>query len=153
MTCQRLERERVANKANDPVLGRVAGWVSDEQFLEVAGFVGLARSREAYDLLKLGQSLNDIHVAEIFSQPKTVATPSRAGLTPGLIFDMSRNCWDSDVQANAESLREYLQTERPVLLIESLKCKAFMDSKLKIHESTRPKVLQDLEAGLRHLKA
>ena len=102
----RIELERVAHQSNDPVLNRIAGWVSDEQFLDV----GLA-----YDLLKLGQSQNDIHVAETFSQPKTVATPSRMGLTPGLLFDMSRSCWDLDVQANAERLCEYLRIERPVL--------------------------------------
>ena len=77
----RFEPERVANKSNDPVFNRIAGEVSDEQFLEVAGLDGPARSRVAYDLLKLGKSQNDIHFAEIFSQPKTV------GLTPGLRFD------------------------------------------------------------------
>ena len=64
---ERFERERVANKSNDPVLSRSAGWVSDEQFLEVAGLDGLARRRVAYDLLKLGQSQNDVHIAETFS--------------------------------------------------------------------------------------
>ena len=34
---ERFERERVANKSNGPVLNRIAGRVSDEQFLEVAG--------------------------------------------------------------------------------------------------------------------
>ena len=72
-----LDRERVANKWSDHVLKRIAREVSDEQFLEVAGLDGPARSRAAYDLLKLGQSLNDIHIAEIFCQPKTVATSSR----------------------------------------------------------------------------
>ena len=32
----RFERERVASKSNDPLLSRIAGWVPDEQFLEVA---------------------------------------------------------------------------------------------------------------------
>ena len=88
----RLVRERVANTSNDPVSNRIAGWVSDEQFLEVVGLNGRARSRAAYDLWKLGQSQNDIHIAETSSQPKRVATPSRMGLTPGLLFDMSRSC-------------------------------------------------------------
>ena len=83
---ERFERERVANKSSDPVLSRIAGWVSAEQFLEVAGLDGPARSRTDYDVLKLG----------------TVATPSRMGLTPALLFDTSRSCWDLDVQANAE---------------------------------------------------
>ena len=51
----RFERERVANKSNDPLLSRIAGWVPDEQFLEVAGLDGPARCRVAYDLLKLGR--------------------------------------------------------------------------------------------------
>ena len=124
---ERFEQERVANKSNDPVLSRLAGWVSDEQLREVAVVDGPARSRVAYDLLKLGQRQNDVHIAETFSQPKTVATPRRMGLTPGLLFDVSRCCWDLDVQSSPERVCEYLRTERPVLSVGSPKCKAFMD--------------------------
>ena len=118
----RFERERVANKSNDLLLSRMAGWVPDEQFLEVAGLDGPARSRVAYDPLKLAQSSSDVHIAEPFSQPKTLATPSRMRLTLGLLFDMSRSCSDLDVQANAERPCEYLRTERPMLLVGSPKC-------------------------------
>ena len=70
---ERFEQERVANKLSDPLFGWIAGETSDEQFLvQVAGL----------------DRPNDIHVAEIFSQPKTMATASRMGLTPGLVFDM-----------------------------------------------------------------
>ena len=34
---ERSEQERVANKSSDPVLSRIAGETSDEQFLDVAG--------------------------------------------------------------------------------------------------------------------
>ena len=132
------------------MLSRIAGWVSDEQFLDVAGLDGPARNRVAYDLLKLAQSQNDIHVAEIFSQPKTLAMSSRMGLTPGLIFDMSRSLWDLDIQAN-ERLCEYLQTERPVLSVGSPKCKAFMDSQPMNRRD--PTFSKTLEAGLSHLKS
>ena len=88
------------------VLSRIAGWVPDEQFLEVDRLDGPARCREAYDLLKLEQSQNDVHIAETFSQSKTAVTPSRVGLTLGLLFDMSRSWWDL-----AERLCEYLRTE------------------------------------------
>ena len=104
----RFERERVACKSNDPLLSRIAGWVPDEQFLEVAGLDGPARCRVACDLSKLEQSQNGVHTAETFSQPKTAVTPSRVGLTPGLLCDMSRSCWDLDVQANAERFCDYL---------------------------------------------
>ena len=97
------------------------------------------------------QSLNDIHVAVMFRQPKTVATLSRMGLTLGLIFDASRSCWDLDVQANAERLCEYLQTERLVLSVGSLKCKAFMD--LQLMDRRNPTSQQTLGAGLSHLKS
>ena len=128
MTCgllERFHRERVQTKWSDHVLSRIAGEVFDEQFLEVAGagLDGPARSRVAHDSSlahdssQLEQSLNDIHVAEIFSQPKTVATSSRMGLTPGWIFDMSCSYLDLNVRTNTERLREFLQTERPVLLV------------------------------------
>ena len=146
---ERFDRERVADKSNDPVLNRIAGWVSDEQFLEVAGLDRPARSRVAYDLLKLVQSQNDIHISETFSPPKTVATPSRMGLTPGVLVNMSRSCWDLDAQANAERLCEYLRTERPVLLVGSSTCKAFMD--LQSMNRRDPKFSKTLEARLSHL--
>ena len=48
----RFEREPVANKSNDPLLSRIAGWVPDEQFLEVAlevaGLDGPALRHVAY---------------------------------------------------------------------------------------------------------
>ena len=135
---ERFERERDANKSNDPFV-EYAGWVSDEQFLEVACLDGPARRRVAYDLLKLEQSQNDVHIAETYSQPKTLATPSRMGLTLRFLFDMTRSCSDLDVQANAERLCEYLRTERPVLLVGSPKCKNIHGS--AIHGSTRPEVL------------
>ena len=56
-----LERERVANKSNHPVFTPIAGWVFDEQFLEVAGLDGRARGRVAHGGEKFGQSLNDTH--------------------------------------------------------------------------------------------
>ena len=104
---ERFDRERVQTKWSDHVLSRIAGEVSDEQFLEVAGagLDGPARSRVAHDSSQLEQSLNDIHVAEIFSQPKTVATSSRMGLTLGLIFDTSCSCLDLNVRTNTERLR------------------------------------------------
>ena len=125
--------------------------MSDEQFLEVAGLDGSARSRAVYDLLQLVQSVNDMHVAEIFSQPKTVATSSRLGLTHGLLFDMSRSCWNLDVRTNAERLCECLQTERPVLLLGSTTCTAFID--LQSVDRRDPKFQRAVEAGFSHLKS
>ena len=82
-----FEWERVGNKSSDPVLSRIAGEVSDEQF-QRGGWARQTgkreRERTACDLLKLGQSLNDTDVAEVFSQPKTVATSRRMGLTLGV---------------------------------------------------------------------
>ena len=104
----------------------------------------------AYDLLKLDQSQNDVRVAETFSQSKKVSTPSRLGLTPGLLLDKPRSCWNLDVQANAERLCEYLRTERPVLLVGSPKCRAFMD--VRSRNRRDPKFSKTLEAGLSHLK-
>ena len=81
----RFERERIASKSNDPWLSRITGWMLTEQFLKTVGLDGPARDR----VLKLGQSQHDVHIAEIFRQPKTAVTPSRMGLTPGLRFDIS----------------------------------------------------------------
>ena len=76
--------------------------VSDEQFLEAAGLDGPARNKIAYDLLNFGQSLNDVHVAEIVSQNRTAATSSRMGLTREVVFYMSRSCWDLNIRTNTE---------------------------------------------------
>ena len=45
---ERFEQERVANKSSDPVLSRIAGGTSDEQFLGVAGLGRPARGILAY---------------------------------------------------------------------------------------------------------
>ena len=34
---EQFERERVANRLSDPVMGKITGETSDEQFLDVAG--------------------------------------------------------------------------------------------------------------------
>ena len=96
---ERFEKERFAN---------IPGETSDEQFL-VAGLDTSARGRETHDLSKLEQSMKDIHVVEIFSQPKTMATASRLGLTFGLVFDTSRSCQDLHVRTKTERLCKYLQ--------------------------------------------
>ena len=57
---QRIEREQVANKSRDTVLNQIAGWVSDEQFLEVAGLDRLARGRVAYDFVE-GGAESELH--------------------------------------------------------------------------------------------
>ena len=61
----------------------IAGWLSDEPFLEVAGLDGPARRRVAYDLLKLAQSQNDVHLAETSSQPKIALRHVTQLLGPG----------------------------------------------------------------------
>ena len=57
---ERIEQERVANKSSDTVLNQIAGWVSDEQVLEVAGLNGPARSRVAYDFVE-GGAESELH--------------------------------------------------------------------------------------------
>ena len=112
----RFERERVANTSNALMLSRIAGWVPDEQFLEVAGLDGPARCRVAYDWLKFGaESERRFTLRRRSVNPRQRRRQGRMHLTPGLLFDVSRSCWDTDVQANAERLCEYLRTERPDL--------------------------------------
>ena len=46
----------------------------------MAGFLDKAKCKNVmYDLMKSGQDLNDIHVADIFSQPNEMTTASRMG--------------------------------------------------------------------------
>ena len=56
-----------------------------------------------------------------------------------------------DVQANAERVCEYLQSERPVLSVGLPTCKAFMD--LQSMNRRDPKFQKTLEARLSHLKS
>ena len=139
-----LSGNRVANTSNDPLLSRIGGWVSSEQFLEVAGLDGPTRRSVAYDLLKPGQRQNDgsqrrFTLRRPSSQPKTVATPSRMGLILGLLFAMSRSCWDLDVQANTERQCEHFSNRTT----SALSCIAEVQSThgFAIHGSTRPEVL------------
>ena len=77
----------------------ISNLTSDEQFLEVAGFDRAKCKNAQYDMKKLDQDLNDIHVAEMFSQPNGMTTASRMGLTDGLGFrhvpqslELERSC-------------------------------------------------------------
>ena len=65
---ERIEREQVANKLSDTVLNQIAGWVSDEQVLEVAGLNGPARSRVAYDFVE-GGAESELHLRRGDLQP------------------------------------------------------------------------------------
>ena len=143
---EEFEQVRVANTSNDLVLNRIAGWVSDEQFLEVAGLDGLARNRVTYDVLKLGQKKNHIHAAGKSSQPKAVATPSRTGLAPGLRSSTCHAVAATSMFRRTLNVCEYMRTERPVLSVGSLKVQGIRG--FAIQQSTRPEVLQD---GLSHL--
>ena len=51
---ERFAKQRVANKSSYPMLSRIAGETSDEEFLEVAGLDKSARERIDYDMLQLG---------------------------------------------------------------------------------------------------
>ena len=101
--------------------------------------------------MKLGQDMNDIHVDEIFSQPKRMATANRFGLALGLVFDMSRSCWNLNDQVDTERLWKYLQTERPMLVVGSPKCKVYME--MQSMDQASPKFRDVLDAGVSHLQA
>ena len=53
----RFEQERVANKSSDPVLSRIAGVTSDEQFLEVVGLDTSAVERVTLRAVDVGTEL------------------------------------------------------------------------------------------------
>lgn len=133
------EREICAERARD----------SQAQCLEALGFSSAERQSVAKDLAKLGQELNDIHVAEIFSPPRVTAAAGRMGLTPGLAFDISQG-WDLDNPANIRRLWQYVRSERPMLIIGSSECRAF--SSLQNLSQGSPNYQATLDKGARHLK-
>ena len=75
---------------------------------------------------------------------------SYMGLTLGLIFDMSRRCWDLTVRTNAERLWNYPRTERLVLSFGMPKCKAFVV--MCSTDQRDPKFQRILGDGANHLQ-
>ena len=48
----------------------ITGWMPTEQFQDAVGLDGPARDRVACGLLRLGQGQNDVHIAEIVTEPR-----------------------------------------------------------------------------------
>ena len=59
-----------------------------------------------------------VHVAEVFSSPRTARLVHRFGLTPGLAFDL-RTGWDVNEPARRAKMWSHLQHERPILIVGS----------------------------------
>ena len=59
-----------------------------------------------------------VHVAEVFSSPRTARLVHRFGLTPGLAFDL-RTRWDLNDPARPAKMWSHLQQERPILIVGS----------------------------------
>ena len=98
------------------------------------------------DLEKLGQNMNDVHMAEIFSPPRATGESHRFGLTPGKVFDI-RTGWNLDDPKKLNELWEYLETERPMLIIGSSECEAI--NNLRSLNRGSPNFQRTLEAGIR----
>ena len=77
------------------------------------------RKRETVkkELIQLGVHPS-VHVAEVFSSPRTARRVHRFGLTPGLAFDL-RIRWDLNDPAQRAKMWSHLQHERPILSVGS----------------------------------
>ena len=73
------------------------------------------------------------------------------GLILGLVFDVSRSCWNLNDQVDTERLWEQLHTERPMLVVGSPKGKAFRE--MQSVDQKNPKFRHRQDAGVSHLKA
>ena len=111
---ERFEKERDRN----PLLREIVDEKSEDRFLERIGFECAERRAVRRDLEKLGQNLNNVHMAEIFSPPRATAESHRFGLTPGMVFDI-RTGWNLGNPKKLKQLWKYLKTERPMLIIGS----------------------------------
>ena len=116
---ERFEKERDRNL----LLHEIVDEKLEDRFLERAGFECAERRAVRRDLEKLGQNLNDVHMAEIFSPFRATAESHRFGFILGMVFDI-RTGWNLDDPRELKQLWEYLRTERPMLIIGSSECKA-----------------------------
>ena len=69
------------------------------------------------ELIQLGVHPS-VHVAEVFSSPRTARLVDRFGLTPGLAFDL-RTRWDLNDPAQRAKIWSHLQHGRPILTVGS----------------------------------
>ena len=61
------------------------------QFLEVAGLEKAKCKKVRYYLITLGEDLNNVHVADIFSQPNALAAASPSGIDLALGLELERS--------------------------------------------------------------
>ena len=117
--------------------------------LEVAGLNGPARSRMAFDLLKReAKSEQHSHCIEFQSTQDSGHAKSHG---PDTWIDRRHVTQLLGFGRRTLNVFEYLQTERPVLLVGSPKCKAFVD--LQSMNRRDPKFSKILEAELSHPKS
>ena len=69
------------------------------------------------ELIQLGVH-SSVHVAEVFSSPRTARLVHRFGLTLGLAFDL-RTGWDLNDPARRAKMWSHLQHFRPILIVGS----------------------------------
>ena len=84
--------------------------------------VYLDRKREIVkkELIQFGVHPS-VHVAEVFSSPRTARLVHRFGLTPGLAFDL-RTGWDLNDPSRRAKMWSHMQHESPILIVGSWQC-------------------------------
>lgn len=143
---ERAKDERRQRRAEDQYLAAVWSSASNE-CMEILGFDCKERKSVQRDLMMLGQ--DHVHIAEVPAPARVKDIGSRFGLTPGLAFDI-RSCWDLTRLEKRRKLWDYLEQERPMLIVGSWQCKALDRLQSLTRES--PHYESTLKEGLTHLK-
>ena len=101
--------------------------------------------------MKLGQDMNNVHVDEIFSQPQMMAAANRIGLAFGLGFRHVAQLLEPERSSGHSAFVEVLADRDRCLLLDSPKCKVFME--MQFLDQASPKFRDVLDAGVSHLQA
>ena len=95
------------------------------------------------------QRLCSVDVCEVFSPPRVGKEAVKFGMKPGDAMDLTTG-WDFNIAEHRRSAEEYVDKERPLVLIGSPPCVAFSQLQTLIPDSDRK--AEQLAEGTRHME-
>ena len=93
--------------------------------------------------------LCSVDLCEVFSPPRVGLEAPRFGLKPGEAMDLTTG-WDSNREDHRRMAEEYVETEKPLVVIGSPPCVVFSQLQTLVPDSER-KAAQ-LAEGVRHME-
>ena len=110
---------------------------------------GSGSKLQVQDKSGLVERICAVDVCEVFSPPRVTAEAARFGMSAGDAMDLTTG-WDFNIPEHRQKAEQYVDQEKPLVLIGSPPCVAFSQLQSLIPESENK--ARKLEEGIRHME-